>query len=559
MHGRPVVEPSIAYANVMLPGQELAVHTDVPEFRGMNRKVVPQWLLVVMHHSGLFDAWRMPIATGIAWFSDGPGGELSLWPDGRRRAPAPCTRRGPAPRSCSTPTRCSTASTPSAATTSTPPPVTGDAELVRLDDAGERWQLVDAATGEARAEYAWDELRLSVSWKAYCFADDAERDAWRTHADDLTEDGVLDRLVADLRDRGVVEGEPARDRDLGVLLIDTYVGYPATSVTTVFDAVGGQPFFDDLVERFYARVEDDPHLRPLYPDDLGPAKRGLALFLGQYWGGPAVYSAEKGHPRLRMRHGRFAIGTARARRVAGGDGRVGRRVRRRRPERRRPDCYELLRHGRRPLVNAPASAQSAMSTIGTPTSVATKAARCDRLTQHERGPGDGAPPDERVGDRQQDQRERRDADHLGEHDADGVGVAEHDGGDERVGQRRDVRAGDVRDRVLALQVAVRHDRHEQGEGDRHREREERDEAAEAEQHPRVREVRPVLDPLGVDGRQHPVDAGEGGEQDADADREQHPSRQRVAEQVGQPAEERCRSPTRRRATQPGRCRRGGRR
>lgn len=79
---------------------------------------------------------------------------------------------------------------------------------------------------------------------------------------------------------------------------------------TVFDEVGGQPFFDALVERFYARVEADPVLRPLYPEDLGPGKRSLALFLGQYWGGPTTYSDEKGHPRLRMRHVGFAIGEA---------------------------------------------------------------------------------------------------------------------------------------------------------------------------------------------------------------------------------------------------------
>src|SRR6185503_4687437 len=77
--------------------------------------------------------------------------------------------------------------------------------------------------------------------------------------------------------------------------------------TTVFELVGGQPFFDALVERFYARVEVDSTLRPLYPTDLAPATRALALFLGQYWGGPASYSAEKGHPRLRMRHAPFAI------------------------------------------------------------------------------------------------------------------------------------------------------------------------------------------------------------------------------------------------------------
>lgn len=82
--------------------------------------------------------------------------------------------------------------------------------------------------------------------------------------------------------------------------------------TTVFEVVGGQPFFDALVERFYQRVESDPVLRPMYPEDLGPSKRNLALFLGQYWGGPPAYSQEKGHPRLRMRHAPFVIGKAEA-------------------------------------------------------------------------------------------------------------------------------------------------------------------------------------------------------------------------------------------------------
>jgi hemoglobin len=77
--------------------------------------------------------------------------------------------------------------------------------------------------------------------------------------------------------------------------------------TTVFEVVGGQAFFDTLVERFYGLVEADPTLRPLYPLDLGPGIRALALFLGQYWGGPTTYSDEKGHPRLRMRHAPFAI------------------------------------------------------------------------------------------------------------------------------------------------------------------------------------------------------------------------------------------------------------
>jgi hemoglobin len=77
---------------------------------------------------------------------------------------------------------------------------------------------------------------------------------------------------------------------------------------SVYDAVGGQPFFDQLVGAFYERVERDVALRRIYPEDLEPGKRALALFLGQYWGGPPAYSAQKGHPRLRMRHAPFVIG-----------------------------------------------------------------------------------------------------------------------------------------------------------------------------------------------------------------------------------------------------------
>ena len=80
---------------------------------------------------------------------------------------------------------------------------------------------------------------------------------------------------------------------------------------TVFEAVGGRPFFDALVERFYEGVEADPVLRPMYPQDLTDSKAHLAGFFAQYWGGgSAQYSDERGHPRLRMRHVPFVIDRA---------------------------------------------------------------------------------------------------------------------------------------------------------------------------------------------------------------------------------------------------------
>lgn len=65
-----------------------------------------------------------------------------------------------------------------------------------------------------------------------------------------------------------------------------------------------------VVDRFYDAVETDLVLIPLYPE--GSATAGarwrLAAFLEQYFGGPTAYSDERGHPRLRMRHGPYLIG-----------------------------------------------------------------------------------------------------------------------------------------------------------------------------------------------------------------------------------------------------------
>ena len=78
----------------------------------------------------------------------------------------------------------------------------------------------------------------------------------------------------------------------------------------LYAVVGGMVFFERLVDRFYEGVASDPVLLRLYPDpgDLSPARRKLALFLAQYWGGPMTYSEERGHPALRMRHASFEIG-----------------------------------------------------------------------------------------------------------------------------------------------------------------------------------------------------------------------------------------------------------
>src|ERR1051325_4335791 len=192
LHGRPVIVPAIVYANILLPGQELAVHTDVPEFRGISRKTHPQWLIVAMHHSGLFADWRMPIATGVAWFHDCAGGDFVYWPHGTDAPP------GAPPVGFNTAMLLDTDGVFHGVdgVDERAQPLAELRPGMRLVAAGKgRWEVREA--DRVVAGYRWEELRFSISWKAYCFTDEAERRAWFEHRDDLGTERVLDRLRAD--------------------------------------------------------------------------------------------------------------------------------------------------------------------------------------------------------------------------------------------------------------------------------------------------------------------------------------------------------------------------
>jgi len=228
LFGRPLVEPAIVFANLLVPGQELAIHTDVPEFRGINRKRHPQWLIVAMHHSKLFDEWRMPIATGVAWFHDCKGGEFAFYPDGAAGAPVAHEVRYNTALLLDTD---SVFHGVDRVAESSSIPVDGLKPGMRLVFRGNgEWAVVDKETELRR--YRWSELRFSISWKAYCFADEAERVAWREHADDLSVQAVVDRMVDDLRARGVIRGDLPPDRELVETIIDSYVHYPRAAEPT---------------------------------------------------------------------------------------------------------------------------------------------------------------------------------------------------------------------------------------------------------------------------------------------------------------------------------------
>jgi hemoglobin len=82
---------------------------------------------------------------------------------------------------------------------------------------------------------------------------------------------------------------------------------------TAYEAIGGEAVLRQLVSRFYEYMDTLPEasgIRAMHAPSLDGAESKLFKFLSGWLGGPNLYWEEFGHPRLRMRHFPFAIGTS---------------------------------------------------------------------------------------------------------------------------------------------------------------------------------------------------------------------------------------------------------
>jgi hypothetical protein len=233
LFGAAIVRPQIVYANLSLPMRSNdAGHTDVPAFRGVDRTRYPIWLLVTMGRSGLFERWRVRIATAVAWYYGGAGGEFTYWPEGPDRL------------SITRPASSNTA-------------VVGDNDVMfhrvesigRSEDRGKLGGMTLEAElgfapdgsasvidlGRTLATYRFSEVRVSVSWKAVVFQDSAEARLYDQHADDLKFEHVMDTFRSDLAARGLSlpsSVDPLHDPAFVAALTPAYHVAPTAGVAT---------------------------------------------------------------------------------------------------------------------------------------------------------------------------------------------------------------------------------------------------------------------------------------------------------------------------------------
>ena len=229
IYGAAVVRPQQVYCNLtwQLPFPQGPGHTDVPAFRGVDRTQYPIQLLTVMGHSGLFERYRVFIATAVAWFYHGSDGGLDYWPDGPQAPPKVhegaifntalvgdndfmyhrVRPTGPREKGL-------------------PGPMSLETRLART--GGDHWQLVEGE--QVLGEPSFDELRISISWKANVFRDAEAARVYDEHDDDLTIERAFELFYADLEARGVAHqrpSDPVADAKLFAILSDTYIEMPS--------------------------------------------------------------------------------------------------------------------------------------------------------------------------------------------------------------------------------------------------------------------------------------------------------------------------------------------
>jgi hemoglobin len=82
---------------------------------------------------------------------------------------------------------------------------------------------------------------------------------------------------------------------------------------SLYAQIGGEATVLALVTRFYDEMDRQPAavaIRAMHQPDLSSARQKLFEFLSGWLGGPQLFVAKYGHPRLRARHLPFPIDPA---------------------------------------------------------------------------------------------------------------------------------------------------------------------------------------------------------------------------------------------------------
>jgi hypothetical protein len=234
-----VLDPFQFNVIIQIPGQTVALHIDAPYFWGASRYQFPQWLLAAMVFSNLFQDRFIHQVQIVGYvhernYNKSDGGDFAYYSDNSGKYYSVPS----VPLSASAVDGSKTVHAANVYQPNADIPQLDkdkDADLVFVD--GDDWEL--QVDGKKVKAYKWNDLRVSIVYRARCFKDDDElkryTETYNKPDDNMTLDYILDVFRKDLISRNVVSVDASgldgfqdgnKRLELAMLIMDTYVKYP---------------------------------------------------------------------------------------------------------------------------------------------------------------------------------------------------------------------------------------------------------------------------------------------------------------------------------------------
>lgn len=245
---------------LMLPGQELPMHLNVPYFWGADRNTLPQWLLVIMKKSKLFDHLFIPQVQGFSWLDleqymgvepteeyvdmNGEGGDFYFYPYKEQLKKNPMTN-GEEVSQENAKKYVILKQVPNSAIVldgaqvihgvdryrhyDIPPLFSHNHHYkIRFDKQTNMWILYDFQDNELRNYYKND-VKLMVVWNMHCFANEQEKKRFHSQTENITLEYIMSVFKEDLKKKDRLPADDIEPLNLWTIVIKEYLSYPVNT------------------------------------------------------------------------------------------------------------------------------------------------------------------------------------------------------------------------------------------------------------------------------------------------------------------------------------------
>merc|ERR1719431_1156802 len=190
------------YVNLLLPGQSIQLHSDVPELLGVDRSNCPSWLLVAAHCSGLFTEYRVKNVTSVFYPCTSPGGALGVFTPDHQGHVFPIEAGLAVVLDTDTYFHhCAQArANNSVPGEGVPIPSVPPCCSVQFTQVGDKveWRVMEQGTGRVVHAVPEEDIRFSVSCKFHIFSSESEAQEYEDPAARLTPEQLVRRMQEDL-------------------------------------------------------------------------------------------------------------------------------------------------------------------------------------------------------------------------------------------------------------------------------------------------------------------------------------------------------------------------